>query len=103
MEAKLYSPYQHLFTDILTIAILAVMSRANDWSEIVLYARSRLRKDHGAENFSRLRRIAMNQLRKQPEQKNQPQRPTLPLLPRSRLPPETATAIKLHAEALDGL
>ncbi len=30
---------------------------------------SRLRKDHGAENFSRLRRIAMNQLRKQPDRK----------------------------------
>ncbi len=32
---------RHLFTDILTIAILAVMSRSNDWSEVVLYARSR--------------------------------------------------------------
>jgi predicted transposase YbfD/YdcC len=32
---------RHLFSDILTIAILAVMSRADDWSEIVLYARSR--------------------------------------------------------------
>ena len=30
---------------------------------------SRLRKDHSAENFSRLRRIAMNQLRKNPEEK----------------------------------
>ena len=30
---------------------------------------SRLRKDHSAENFSRLRRIAMNQLRKQPDKK----------------------------------
>jgi predicted transposase YbfD/YdcC len=28
---------RHLFTDILTIAILAVMSRADDWDEIVLY------------------------------------------------------------------
>jgi predicted transposase YbfD/YdcC len=32
---------RHLFTDILSIAILAVMSRANDWSEIVLYAQIR--------------------------------------------------------------
>ena len=32
---------RHLFTDILTIAILAVMSRSNDWSEVVLYAQSR--------------------------------------------------------------
>jgi predicted transposase YbfD/YdcC len=32
---------RHLFTDILTIAILAVMSRSNDWSEVVLYAESR--------------------------------------------------------------
>jgi predicted transposase YbfD/YdcC len=32
---------RHLFSDILTIAILAVMSRADDWSEVVLYARSR--------------------------------------------------------------
>jgi predicted transposase YbfD/YdcC len=31
--------------------------------------KSRLRKDHGAENFSRLRRIAMNQLRKRPDKK----------------------------------
>ena len=31
--------------------------------------RSRLRKGHGAENFSRLRRIAMNQLRKRPDEK----------------------------------
>ena len=30
---------------------------------------SRLRKDHSAENFSRLRRIAMNPLRKNPEKK----------------------------------
>ena len=30
---------------------------------------SRLRKDHSAENFSRLRRIAMNPLRKKPEEK----------------------------------
>ena len=30
---------------------------------------SRLRKDHSAENFSRLRRMAMNQLRKQPDRK----------------------------------
>lgn len=32
---------RHLFTDILGIAILAVMSRSNDWSEVVLYAQSR--------------------------------------------------------------
>jgi predicted transposase YbfD/YdcC len=28
---------RHLFTDILTIAILAVMSRSDDWDEVVLY------------------------------------------------------------------
>jgi predicted transposase YbfD/YdcC len=28
---------RHLFTDILTLAILAVMSRADDWDEVVLY------------------------------------------------------------------
>jgi predicted transposase YbfD/YdcC len=32
---------RHLFSDILSIALLAVMSRADDWSEIVLYAQSR--------------------------------------------------------------
>jgi predicted transposase YbfD/YdcC len=32
---------RHLFTDILTIAILAVMSKSNDWSEVVLYAQCR--------------------------------------------------------------
>jgi predicted transposase YbfD/YdcC len=32
---------RHLFADILSIAILAVMSRSNDWSEVVLYARMR--------------------------------------------------------------
>ena len=31
---------RHLFGDILAIAILAVMCRADDWSEIVLYANS---------------------------------------------------------------
>ena len=29
---------RHRFTDILTIAILAVMSRSNDWSEVVIYS-----------------------------------------------------------------
>lgn len=32
---------RHRFTDILTIAILAVMSRANDWAEVVFYAQVR--------------------------------------------------------------
>jgi predicted transposase YbfD/YdcC len=31
---------RHLFTDILAIAILAVMSRADDWQEVVLYGRA---------------------------------------------------------------
>jgi predicted transposase YbfD/YdcC len=29
---------RHLFTDILTLAILAVMSRSDDWDEVVLYS-----------------------------------------------------------------
>ncbi len=33
---------RHLFTDILTIAIIAVMCRADDWSEVVTYGQSRL-------------------------------------------------------------
>jgi predicted transposase YbfD/YdcC len=30
---------RHRFTDILTIAVLAIMSRADDWDEVVLYGR----------------------------------------------------------------
>jgi len=33
---------RHRFTDILAIAILAVMSRADDWDEVILYARTNL-------------------------------------------------------------
>ncbi len=33
---------RHLFTDILTIAVFAVMSRADDWSEVVLYGQTHL-------------------------------------------------------------
>ena len=33
---------RHLFTDIFTIAVFAVMSKADDWSEVVLYAKSRV-------------------------------------------------------------
>lgn len=33
---------RHVFTDILTLAIMAVLCRADDWDEVVLWAQSRL-------------------------------------------------------------
>jgi hypothetical protein len=33
---------RHRFTDILTVAILAVMSRSDGWNEVVLYGQSRM-------------------------------------------------------------
>src|SRR5450755_775616 len=33
---------RHLFVDILTVALLAVMSRSDDWDEVVLYGLANL-------------------------------------------------------------
>ena len=62
---------------------------------------SRLRKGHGAENFSRLRRIVLNKLRNFDTQRRVSLKTKrYPLLHRPRLPAGRSQAMKLHATAL---
>jgi hypothetical protein len=60
---------------------------------------SRIRKDHGAQNVSRLRRLPLNLLKRAPG-KGSLQRQAFPLLAGSGVPAERAIAMKLQAVAL---